>query len=331
MRTICEQKAGLQEAAGADEIDEIIGQVWDKILYTKTPIFDESYRETLFCKILKHYYMWEIGFETVGEWIYNINMDLEELLPYFNKLYQSELLAIEPLINFKTVKNVSRETLITEEGHASEEKSGTINSDTTNTGNSTDINSHNTTEKISSSDSRNVINSGSDSNRNIGTVTDDYNDKFNASDDFKRKFSDTPQGTLTGVETGTYLTEAAVENRINGGNKVSKNISSTDVDNIVTYGLKIDDNVVRDNSKTDTGTDEKNSTKNDKIVGKTDSSDTINSENSKTGNQNETAWETTSGFSGKSQSELLLEYRDTFINIDMLLIDRLKNNFMLIW
>lgn len=300
-------------------------------MYTNAPLFNEEYRKPLFCKIIKHYYLWEIGFETVGEWTYNINMDLEELLPYFNKLYQSELLAIEPLINFKTVKNISRETLSNEEGRTSEEKSGTVNSDTTNTGNSTDINSFDNTTKTSASDSRNVINSGSDSTRNIGTVTDDYNDKVNASDDFKRKFSDTPQGTLVGVETGTYLTEAAVENRINGGNKVSKNISSTDIDNIVTYGLKVDDNVVKDVSNTDTGTSEKNSTKNDKIVGRTDTSDTASIESSKTGNQNETAWESTSGFSGKSQSELLMEYRETLINIDMLLIEKLKDNFMLLW
>lgn len=89
VRFICEQKAGFKESQGGNKIDEILSTVWDKILYTKAPLYDESHREELFKKILKHYYFREICAETVGLWEVFINRTLEEVLPYFNQLYES--------------------------------------------------------------------------------------------------------------------------------------------------------------------------------------------------------------------------------------------------
>ena len=37
------------------------------------------------------------------------------------------------------------------------------------------------------------------------------------------------------------------------------------------------------------------------------------------------------GSKGKSDSELLMEFRKTFLNIDMMIIDKLSDCFMLIW
>lgn len=58
------------------------------------PIFDEDYRSTLNNNILNHYYMNEIGFETAGLFRFYLKQKLNEIMPYYNVLYeqQTELL-----------------------------------------------------------------------------------------------------------------------------------------------------------------------------------------------------------------------------------------------
>lgn len=58
------------------------------------PIFDESYRDTLNKNILYHYYECEIGFETAGLFRFYLKQKLNEIMPYYNTLYnvQKELL-----------------------------------------------------------------------------------------------------------------------------------------------------------------------------------------------------------------------------------------------
>lgn len=52
------------------------------------PIFDEEYREHLNNIILKHYYMAEIGFETANLFKQYLNNQMNEIMPYYNSLYQ---------------------------------------------------------------------------------------------------------------------------------------------------------------------------------------------------------------------------------------------------
>lgn len=96
VRFICEQKAGLTESTGANDVDSIIAKAWNKIFTTKCPFFDEQYRSILCSKILKHYYLREIGCETVGIWMLWVNTKLEEVMPYYNKLYESAQLEFNP-------------------------------------------------------------------------------------------------------------------------------------------------------------------------------------------------------------------------------------------
>lgn len=54
------------------------------------PIFDENYRDTLNNNILYHYYENEIGFETAGLFKFYLNQKLNEIMPYYNKLYDNQ-------------------------------------------------------------------------------------------------------------------------------------------------------------------------------------------------------------------------------------------------
>ena len=68
------------------------------------PIFDEDYREVLNNKILMHYYMDEIGFETAGLFKVYLNNKMNEIMPYYNELYKKQK---DLLLNFDKTTNLT--------------------------------------------------------------------------------------------------------------------------------------------------------------------------------------------------------------------------------
>lgn len=74
---------------------------YDKLGLADYPIFDEAYRETLNNKIVRHYFMHEIGAETAGLFRLFVRDAMFLIMPYYNQLYLSEITAkgIQPLID----------------------------------------------------------------------------------------------------------------------------------------------------------------------------------------------------------------------------------------
>lgn len=70
---------------------------------TSYPIFDEEYRETLNNNILFHYYENEIGFETAPLFRFYLNQKLNEIMPYYNNLYNAQKLLLNQGNLFKNV------------------------------------------------------------------------------------------------------------------------------------------------------------------------------------------------------------------------------------
>lgn len=97
IRSICEVNAGLTESKGFDDIENIITKAAPKIFGTNWPIFDEDYRLVLEKLILRHYYTREICEETVGLWMLRLIDKLNLIMPYYNKLYESEKIKFDPL------------------------------------------------------------------------------------------------------------------------------------------------------------------------------------------------------------------------------------------
>ena len=64
---------------------------------TSYTIFDENYRETLNQKILYHYYENEIGFETASLFRFYLNNKLNEIMPYYNELYNKQIKLLDKL------------------------------------------------------------------------------------------------------------------------------------------------------------------------------------------------------------------------------------------
>lgn len=104
VRFICETTAKLTESRGFNDIEDILDKSWSKI-FSDFPIFDEEYRPELCKKILRHYYTREICCETVGRWRLFLSDKMKNIMPYYNQLYKSELLKIEPLVSVN--RNVS--------------------------------------------------------------------------------------------------------------------------------------------------------------------------------------------------------------------------------
>lgn len=184
VRFICESKAGLSESAGSDNVDDIISKSWDKIFTSKAVFFDESYRPLLCQKILKHYYLREIGSETVGIWKLWLNTRLEEIMPFYNQLYKSALIEFNPLydVDLKRTHNRKIDSSKQDTGTSQSVSSGEINASVTSSGSS------NNTKKDLYSDTpqgaitglenenyltnaRKVTDTGSTSNENSSTGT----------------------------------------------------------------------------------------------------------------------------------------------------------------
>lgn len=109
------------------------------------PIFDESYREQLNNKIIQHYYFREIGFETEALFKNRLNQKMNEIMPYYNQMYESSKLKIDPLSTIDLEEVFSRKSKTTGEGTSS--TSGTGNN--TNNFNSTDTTEYGKISKFS--------------------------------------------------------------------------------------------------------------------------------------------------------------------------------------
>lgn len=137
VRFICESKSGLEVSGGSSDVDKIIANSWSKIFTSKVSFFDENYRSVLCQKILKHYYLREICCETVGIWTLWMNTRLEEIMPYYNQLYESAKIEFNPMHDV----NLTREHKRTENTDATNNRETNVTSNgTTNRTSNTDEN-----------------------------------------------------------------------------------------------------------------------------------------------------------------------------------------------
>lgn len=201
VRFICENSAGLSESEGADNIDSILDKCWNKVFNFDFPIFDENYRQVLCRKILKHYYTREIAHETVGRWKLALNAKLNEIMPYYNQLYKSELLEFNPFYDVDLTR--------------SREGNGTSNRTSNNT-------------EINSGTSKNV--SSGNSTRNTDTLNR-FSDTPQNSMDTQGIDDSVPLTTVTKVNEDNTTTNESTDTLTRDDSKsenVTENINNTD-------------------------------------------------------------------------------------------------------
>lgn len=305
VRFICETESGLTESVGYSKVDDVLDKSWNKIFDTGDwEIYDEEYRPILCKKILKHFYTREIGAETAGLWKLWLNQRMGEIMPYYNQLYKSTLLEFNPLYDTDYTTSGNRQT---DEG---EQSGRETKSDYTRTD---DLQSKRT-DDLTSQRTDNLNSTRTD---NLQQVRND--DLHETTSNIKYDlYSDTPQGALTGVESETYLTNA----RKDTDNGSRDNTGTQTTDNTGTQDLKNTGTQTIDN--TGTQTVENTGTVNNK------GSDTENSK--RVLNNTQDYAEHVIGKRGtQSYAKMIMELRDSFINIDMMIIDELNDLFFNLW
>ena len=65
----------------------------------KADVAFEDYRQVLNNKIINHFYLREIGAETPDRFNFYLGRKMQEIMPYYNQMYKSELLEFDPLAN----------------------------------------------------------------------------------------------------------------------------------------------------------------------------------------------------------------------------------------
>lgn len=279
VRFICETNAGLSESEGYDSINSIIAKSRTKIFDFSYPIFDENYRATLETKILKHYYTREIGLETVGLWKHFLDMRMNEIMPYYNKMY----------LNGFDELNLFYDTDYTREGTRNDKEDRTENgtSNDSMTGTVTDV--------------------------GTGSSTAGGSDTISGSNVPKKStwdlYSDTPQGGIAGIQ-------AAEDDP-----SLNTNAYLTNARHIIEDGTGSTTSETRTYGGTNSTTDNNTRTYNTNNAGTT----------AKTGNTvaDGEYFEHIKGKRGsESYIDLLTKLKETFFDIDMLIIDSLSDLFM---
>lgn len=92
------------------------------------PIFSEQHRAVLNEKILSRYMMREIGHESISLFAHFFKARLNEMMPYFNKLYESETLNFDPTITMRIEsENTSAREDTTDSNSTAESTSNSTN------------------------------------------------------------------------------------------------------------------------------------------------------------------------------------------------------------
>ena len=82
-------------------------------------------------KILSYYRWREIGFETVGRFIFELETALKEIMPYYNQLYYSADQDFNPIYNVDYIRNTQRNKSDTNIGSQSSSTSASATGSTT--------------------------------------------------------------------------------------------------------------------------------------------------------------------------------------------------------
>ena len=321
VRFICEEAAGLDDSVDYNDVNRVVEIAYPKIFDSSLVFYDEETKTRLLPKILLHYYQREIGFETVGLWKLKLNQKLREILPYYNQLYASEKLEYDPLKNVDNFHDhhgeyVDNSKVDNIKDHTNTE---TRNLTTVDDGSS----SFDRTEETTLRHSKTTTRGQDTTNHNITGNRELWN-----------MFSDTPQGGVDGVSlaggvgnAGTLADDAYLTNATHETEKPAATQDISQYGNIVdTYNADGDkkDTVhangweKTDNRNTHTGTVTDVGKITDDNKRKDDGSDEyVNHEYGKIGVM--------------TYQEMQMKWRETFLNIDMQIIDELGDLFMKVW
>lgn len=259
------------------------------------PFFLESERHAFEQRFLRKFFTREIGFETEELFKFQLESWMLINMPYFNKLFQSELLSFDPFVSYELTTEHEREAKKTDTMSSSKLKE--INEeDSLTRQDSVEENVVNERSQESSQNSEtNASSTDTVSNRKLDSVTPDSRLEIE---------STTPTGTV--IEYASSIEE---NKGVNSNNSEGETATTEASEETTSLTREVSDSGNQNVTRT----------------GVTNESDTVN----QTGNDRETFTERRSGNIGvKTASEMLNEYRTTFIRIEKDLFSEMECLFM---
>lgn len=301
--------------------------------------------------ILRHYWMREIGMETVALWHYALNTRLQEIMPKYSEIAAAQLeihsiydgiseteeWGINNTRDYQRIENGERHADIS--GHNDGTQSGAeteTGSGTSSSNNSGETHTTGTTTGTSSGESGGTEKT-TDSSETTSTHVMNGTDSNTGSN--QKMLSDTPQNGLQDVIAGRYLTQAQVDSSTASGEnhqdssdsttgKTDSNVTRTGTDSQNTSGT----------SKTDgTETGEQTGTassSSDTKTNMTSSSDDSRTESHTSSNGiadtegKEETGRRTKKYTNGSQYDTLVSFTDRYINIYQMIIGDVADLFI---
>lgn len=298
---------------GTKKSSELIELARTELFDFDYPIFDEAYKNVFETHFIRNFYMREIGFETFGLFKFHLETWMIINMPYFNKLFESELIEFDPLINSKVDQTYTKKTDTVRDSQRNDENNSSLDrkttSDNTKTGTNTD-HLDSSTDKTST-----------------GKSTNTNSQEMNQSDDdFTRDIeADTPDSRLElttndGEGVLEYASKIKEQNTNNASNQTTTGTSDTenslnDTESSTqsgTHTMNQSDNTI--GTESNTFNDNKISTTNDTI---NTMDDYIQHRTGKIGIQ--------------TYSKMLNEFRSTFLRIETKIFDEMNELFMLVY
>lgn len=370
VRFICESECGLTESEGFNSVDTIIEKAAPKVFNFDFPVFDIKYRLPLEKKILSHYYTREIGEETYGLWKLRLSTRLREIMPYYNKLYESELYKFNP---FYDIDLTTRHEKINV-GHNTEKEDvhGNTFIDTENKAVTNTTEAELGTSETERNQTTATLETGErDNNSTTATMNTQTSKADNTEANLEttqtgrdgdgtayQLFSETPQGAISFQDVNIGVNNGLVKDGTGNAylTTATKNMNKDRVDETTSkfQGNTSTGESEQSNFTGETGSaEEKNSlfrgdTSAEQETDSTFKGKTGAGEVSREGNTTENTNKETNTVKdikntedylehvhGKrthiSFSKLLQEFRETFLNIDMMIIEELSDLFLNLW
>lgn len=252
VRHICESLAGYDAIQDYSKVSDCIEKAAPLIFDFDFPFWNESKRTEWEERFLLNFYTREISAETYALWKLWLNQKLNRIMPKYNPLYQAFADGFDALYTVAmTEESTGKDTT-----KGTQKDNGTDTTEGTNHGHSTGSNS------------------GTDHTTNKGSV----------------KHSDTPQGSITDLESGLYMSDANVTDQTTDTTSSSTNSLTSDSTNNQT--------VTKTATKTTDGTTDRTETK------------------------------TRKGYEGRTAAELMAEYMEQMQSVDALVYAECSDLFL---
>lgn len=277
------------------------------------PLFDPNYKKVFETHFIRNFYMREIGFETFGLFKFQLESFLLINMPYWNKMFESELLQYDPLTNSKTDKSYNKKNEKTQSDTRDTTNSNTVLGNAENTSNRT-ANTNGTSTNTTSSDSNTVATNSKSENES------ETDDNFN-----RQLESNNPDSRLALTATdGEGVIEYASSIKENNENNVKVKSATGD--------SSASNNVVENSTNTQTSNLDATDTLQDNSSTNVTGNETKNDVLSSTINDIEDFIEHSVGKIGsQSFPGMVADYRNSLLRIEKMIFKEMNELFMLVY